>query len=118
MLRCLTIDPAVARPTRGWRASGTFQAALLISPAVGTRQGFAAPFRPDLSSGRGGITAAGKPPAGAHAPVEKCAPRGALVESQHDPSYPSRYQDDPSPGTLTFGMLSSSRMLFTFRFVP
>jgi hypothetical protein len=69
MLCCLTIDPAVARPTRGWRVSDAFKAALLISPAVGTRQGFAAPFRPELSSVRGGISAAGQPPAGAHAPV-------------------------------------------------
>jgi hypothetical protein len=79
MLRCLTIDPAVARPTRDWLASGTFQAVLLIQPAVGTRSGFTAPFRADLSSTRGGIAAAGQPPAGAHAPVYvKCALHGAL----------------------------------------
>lgn len=79
MLRCLTIDPAVARPTRDRLMSGTVQAVLLISPAVGTRSGFTAPFRAALSSARGDITAAGKPPAGAHAPVYvKCALHGAL----------------------------------------
>jgi len=69
MFRCLTIDPVVARPAAGWAAFSTFRTALLISPAVGTRSGFAVPFRADLSSTRGDIAVAGKPPVGAHAPI-------------------------------------------------
>jgi hypothetical protein len=81
MFRCLTIDPAVARLTRRWRVSGTFQAVLLIQPAAGTRPGFTAPFRVALSSTRGGIAAAGQSPVGAHAPEKKCALRGAQDRS-------------------------------------
>jgi hypothetical protein len=47
VLRCLTIDPAVARPTVDGPCPVQFRSLCSFNPAVGTRQSFTTPFRLD-----------------------------------------------------------------------
>ena len=51
MLRCLTIDPMVARPSEGGPSPVQLKPLCLFNLDVGTHPGFAAPFHPNPTFG-------------------------------------------------------------------
>ena len=82
MFRCLALDPVVARPAVDGPHPVQLRPLCLFNPAVVTRPGFAAPFRPVSFTGRGNVAIAGRKPAGL-AGVLSC--RAVMAHSDQPP---------------------------------